>query len=133
MVLVFKFGLMGQSMKVFGKMGKQMERESLYMLTEIFMMENGKMIKLADTDYTSITMELAMKAGGSTTISMDLVFKPGSMEVNTKEATKKERNTDKENMSGEIPAITKAVGKTIRLRALAFTFGLTEGSMWVIG
>lgn len=48
---VFKNGLMVLSILVLGKMEEQMVKENSYTLMEIYMMENGSMIKQTDTDY----------------------------------------------------------------------------------
>lgn len=45
---------MDQCMKVGGKITKQMEKVDLFMLTETFMMDIGKMIRLMVKEFTPI-------------------------------------------------------------------------------
>ena len=51
MDLVSKFGQTTQSMKVNGGKIRLMEKESFGMLMEIYMKENGRMIRRTDTGY----------------------------------------------------------------------------------
>ncbi len=51
MDLVYKFGQTMLSMKVNGGKIRLMVKESFGMLMEIYMKENGRMIKLMDTEY----------------------------------------------------------------------------------
>ena len=57
----FKFGLMGQNMKDGGKIIKLMGKEGSFILMEIFTWENGKTIKLRDTENLLWKMELSTK------------------------------------------------------------------------
>jgi hypothetical protein len=51
------------------------------------------------------------------------------MAVDTKEAIKKARSMAKGNTFGEMEAITKEAGKTIRLQGMASTSGRTGESI----
>jgi len=64
MVEEYKYGKMGLTMKDIGKTIKLMEREDLFIQTEIFMRENGKMIKLMVVVFTNIPMALNIEDNG---------------------------------------------------------------------
>lgn len=89
-VMVFKFGQMVQSMKAFGKITKLMERASFGMQTEMFLMANGKMIRLMVTEYTLMLMERSMKGSGLMIYNTEKDLRFGlmahAMMVNTKKA-----------------------------------------------
>lgn len=71
MDLVSKLGLMELNMKVVGEITKQKDKENSYMLMEIYLKENGLMIKLMDMVFIFIKTELNMKATGRTTSNME--------------------------------------------------------------
>lgn len=71
MDLVSKLGLMVLNMKVVGEITKQKDKENSYMLMEIYLKENGLMIKLMDMVFIFIKTELNMKATGRTTSNME--------------------------------------------------------------
>lgn len=62
------------AIKVTGKMIKPMEKESLFMLTAIFMMEIGWRIKHTGMVYIHIKMGLSMKVTGNVINSMEKVL-----------------------------------------------------------
>ena len=64
MVEEYKYGKMGLTMKDIGKTIKLMEREDLFIQTEIFMRENGKMIKLMVVVFINIPMALNIEDNG---------------------------------------------------------------------
>jgi hypothetical protein len=64
MVEEYRYGKMGLTMKDIGKTIKLMEREDLFIQTEIFMRENGKMIKLMVVVFTNIPMVLNIEDNG---------------------------------------------------------------------
>lgn len=64
MVEEYRYGKMGLTMKDIGKTIKLMEREDLFIQTEIFMRENGKMIKLMVMVFTNIPMALNIEDNG---------------------------------------------------------------------
>ena len=64
MVEEFRYGKMGLTMKDTGKTIKLMEKEDLFIKTEIFMKENGKMIKLMELVFTNILMALNIEDNG---------------------------------------------------------------------
>lgn len=71
MDLVSKLGQMELNMKVVGEITKQKDKENSYMLMEIYLKENGLMIKLMDMVFIFIKTELNMKATGRTTSNME--------------------------------------------------------------
>ena len=68
-----RFGLMVQNMKDIGKMERQMGKGSFGISMEIFMKENGLMIKLMDTENIYIRMGRHMKDHGRTIFRKGLV------------------------------------------------------------
>jgi hypothetical protein len=64
MVEEYRYGKMDLTMKDIGKTIKLMEREDLFIQTEIFMRENGKMIKLMVVVFTNIPMVLNIEDNG---------------------------------------------------------------------
>jgi hypothetical protein len=52
-------------------------KANLPTLMEIFMKENGRTIRLLDTEPISIPMEQSMKASGRMTINMERAFRLG--------------------------------------------------------
>ncbi len=114
MDMEFRYGLMVQNIKGFGKTGKLMVKENLFTSMETFTTVNGKMIKLVDMASISTIMVLATKATGLTTISTVLASRLGLTEANMKAVINRVKNMAKENMYGEMAVIIKAVGKTIK-------------------
>ena len=89
MVEEYKYGKMGLTMKDIGKTIKLMEREDLFIQTEIFMRENGKMIKLMVVVFTNIPMALNIEDNGQKTNKKEKGLRPGLMEQDMKETISK--------------------------------------------
>lgn len=114
MAMECKYGQMERSMKVFGRMEKQQEKESLYMSMEIFIRESGNKIKLVDMVFTSTTMVHATKDIGSMTINMVREPKPGLMVAHTLETTEKAKNMAEANTYGKMVATMMVTGLKIK-------------------
>ena len=69
-----------------------MGQENFFILMEMFMLENGKIIKLMDMENINIKMGPDMKVFGKTTYSMARVSKLGLMVAYIKEFTKRVKN-----------------------------------------
>jgi hypothetical protein len=75
-----------------GLTGRRMEKGSLFMLMEIYMMGNGKMIKPMDMESIHIVTEQNMKGSGKMTHRMVKVQKHGLMVVSIVESIEMVRN-----------------------------------------
>lgn len=75
------------------------------------MKEIGYKIKLKAMEYIRMQMAQNMKETGRVIYKTDMELKLGKMEANTKVFIKKEKNTDKENIHGQIKATMKVAGK----------------------
>jgi hypothetical protein len=75
MVLEFKFGKTARNIKVNGFKEKRKAKESLLMQTEIYIMDNFKMIKRMESAHIYILMDLNMLAVGHMICQMARVFK----------------------------------------------------------
>ena len=71
MALAYRYGLMGQSMKVNGRITRLMEGESFIMLREMYMMAIGRMIKLMGLELMCMLMELRMRENGKMIYRME--------------------------------------------------------------
>ena len=100
-VSVYKSGLMVLSMKAVGDGIKPMEKESSGMLMAMFLMENGRKIKLTVLVLILMSMVLNMKVSGSTTYNTDKVERFGKLAAVTKELIWKDRSTAVGNTSGK--------------------------------
>lgn len=66
---------------------KQMEKEGLFMLMEIYMKEIGLMIKRREEDFMSIWMEPSISETGKRIDKTAMELRLGLMELNMKEIT----------------------------------------------
>ena len=64
-------GQMGKSMMAIGQTMRLMDEESFSLRMVLFMMENGKIIKLKVMDNMKITKDINILASGKTTFKMD--------------------------------------------------------------
>lgn len=110
----YKYGLMDQNMKDFGILVKLKGMEGSYWLMANHTKENGKMIRLMVKEYTGIVRGLDMKVCGSMISKMDLEENNGQMDHIMKDSICKERNVDKEDLSGLIKQLLKGNGEIIR-------------------
>ena len=69
--MVFRYGPMVLDIKESGEKTRLMERVNFGMSTEMFLMENGRMIKLTGMVYILIKMEPNIKAIGRMICKMD--------------------------------------------------------------
>ena len=129
MGMVHKFGLMGPSTKVSGNKIRQMVLVNLYMLTVIFMKENGKTIWLMVTVYINILKDLNTKEIGLMTSNMDSVLNIGLMVHSMKENFILPLNRVKENMFGVVVKHITVIGCKIRFLVLEQWFGLMVKNM----
>lgn len=86
--LVFRFGLMGQSMWGNGKVTKRMVRELCIMLMEMSTKVNGSMIRPAGKEPILIKMEPNTLESGKTISKMDSESSSGWMDKFMKENTR---------------------------------------------
>jgi len=91
----YKNGLMVPSMKGSGRITRQKVKASFYMLTEIYLKDNGLMIKLMDLVFIFIKMALNMKDFGKMIYSTEKVLKHGLMDQSMMDTILKAKNTVK--------------------------------------
>lgn len=84
-------------MKVIGQMIKLVEKENLFMLMEIYMMENGLMTKQTVKENIYIIMEHSMLGIGKMINNMGTVKKHGQIMLIMRVNMKKGKNMVKEN------------------------------------
>ena len=77
MAMEYKFGLTGPNMKGNGNTERLTEKESLLILTAMFITASGKMIKHKVMEFICITMGRDTKDIGMRTISMDMGSRHG--------------------------------------------------------
>ena len=119
--------------KVGGKTTKPMEKVDLSMLMEMFMMDNGLMIKLTDLEFIAILMEPNMKGTGKRTSNTETVWKPGQMVLDMKVNIFKERSTVMEDLLGQTEALIMESSLKIISKAKEYITGLIKENMMVHG
>ena len=87
-------------MKDIGKTTRQMEKDVLYTLMEMFMKVTGKTIKPMAEEFTLMLMDQDMKGSGSKISNMEWVLRNGLMVPLMRDTTFKERSTAKVNLPG---------------------------------
>lgn len=85
---------------------------------------NGKTTRLTDSVFTSMPMDLDMKATGKMINSMDKVMSLGLMEANTLVNMLTQRNTAKVNIYGQMVTDTSVTGVTMPLMEKVSISGL---------
>ena len=85
---------------------------------------NGKTTRLTDSVFTSMPMDLDMKATGKMINSMAKVMSLGLMEANTLVNMLTQRNTAKVNIYGQMATDTSATGVTMPLMEMVSISGL---------
>ena len=128
-----KFGLMVPCMRAGGKLTKPMAEVGLSMLTVMFTMECGTMIKLTVKVLILILMVLNMMAIGKRTNNTDKVLKLGQMAQNTKVTTFMERRTAKVNSPGLMVQLTTVISKITTSKEEELIIGPMDVSLTVIG
>ena len=113
MELENNFGRMDQNILENGERAKHMARESSFTQTETITREIGVTIKLADMVYTSMKMEISMRASGKTMCSMAMERSDGQTDLVIKVHTTKERNMALDFISGQMDRSTTATGITM--------------------
>jgi len=101
--------------------------ESLFMLTEISTMENGKLTKRTEKELILIQMAPDMLVTGLKISSMELEKKLGQMVPHTKETTRRAKKMAKETLGGRMVQCLWEISKITTLKESEFTLGLTEG------
>jgi hypothetical protein len=104
----FKSGPMALSTRDGGRTTRPTERVVSFTLTEIFMMDPGRMIKLMDSASTNTSMEQDTRATGRKTSNTERELRHGPMEPVTRETMSKARSMVRENSPGPMGAHTKA-------------------------
>lgn len=79
---------------------RQMEREGLFMLMEIYMKVIGRMIKLKEEVFMNIWMEPSILETGKKIDNMDMELRLGLMELNMKEIMNKEKSMGLDLLNG---------------------------------
>lgn len=94
--MVLKFGQIAVNMLGSGKTTKQTGKGLFIMQTEIFIRDNGSMIKHVDKELILIKTVQNMSENGKTTNNTDLVFSNGLMDKFTRDNIKMEQKLEKE-------------------------------------
>lgn len=126
MVMVFKDGQTEHAMKVCGKIPKLVEKESFGILMEIFLKENGLMIKQMASEFILIQMVQVTQDFGKMTYRMEKEKNIGLMEVNTLEIIRWEKNMVRVNIGGLMEVLMMEHGLITKLRVLELIPGLME-------
>jgi len=93
------------------------------MLMEMYMMENGRMIKRTDMAFTITQTVQNMKDNGTKTSSTERVLRFGPTMLNTKASIRKARSMDMVNSSGLTTPHTTVCFTTTIFTVLVFTNG----------
>jgi len=120
-------------MKDGGKTTKPMVKVDLSMPMEMFMMDNGLMIKLMDLEFIAILMEPNMKVTGKRTSNTEMVWKPGQMVLDMKVNIFKEKSTVMEDLLGLTEALIMESSSKIISKAKEYITGLIKENMMVHG
>ena len=100
MVMEFKYGQMGQSMKDSGTITKLKAKEPFGMLKVMFMMVNLKMIKQMGMGFIHILMDQGTKDTGEMICKKAKVLKYGVTELSTQEIIKRVKSMGMGYISG---------------------------------
>ena len=95
-----KFGMMALFIRANGKTTRRTEKVDSFMPTEMFMKENGLMIRLMGREFTLTLMELNTLATGRKISKMERVLNHGLIMLAMKEIINKEKNLVMENLNG---------------------------------
>lgn len=99
------------------------------MLTEMFMMGNGKTTRLMAEASILMQMELFMTVNGLMTNNMVTELNLGLMELDTREIMSTERKKEKEPFILLMDRFSKVTLKEMKSTGLEYTNGLTAKSM----
>jgi hypothetical protein len=114
MVLESRHGQMERSISENGVKIEPMEKENLFMLTEMFMMVFGQTTKQTDPEFISMLMERCMRVNGKTTYNMVRVLKPGRTKVDTKVNMLLDESMVLEAINGTMGANIRVTGAKIK-------------------
>jgi len=128
MVMVYRYGLMGLSIKVLGIMIKHMEREGLYWLMVMCMKDIGRMIKHTDKALITTLMELYTQETGHMTSFTVLDARNGQMIHHITEITKTVPKMAKAHSNGVMAQSTWDNGEIIKCTVMEHLIGKTAGS-----
>jgi hypothetical protein len=110
MVLVNKCGLTGQSTSASGETTELMEKESSFMLMEIFMKDSGLTIRLMVQELISMLTAPCMRVNGKMTFNTAKVSKLGLTNQDMKVTTHSVVNTESALINGTTSRGTREIG-----------------------
>lgn len=120
----FKNGLMELCIKETGKIIKLKGKENLYIHQEMFMKDNGKMIRLMVMVFTHIIIvKQNIKDNGLMIYSMGEVCKNIRTEIFIKENLRKEEGMEMENIVLKMEEIIKEIGFKEKCKEREFLVG----------
>jgi len=124
MDMEFKNGLMELCIKETGKIIKLKGKENLYIHQEMFMKDNGKMIRLMVMVFTHIIIVMQnIKDNGLMIYSMGEVCKNIRTEIFIKENLRKEEGMEMENIVLKMEEIIKEIGFKEKCKEREFLLG----------
>ena len=124
MDMEFKNGLMELCIKETGKIIKLKGKENLYIHQEMFMKDNGKMIRLMVMVFTHIIIvKQNIKDNGLMIYSMGEVCKNIRTEIFIKENLRKEEGMEMENIVLKMEEIIKEIGFKEKCKEREFLVG----------
>ena len=124
MDMEFKNGLMELCIKETGKIIKHKGKENLYIHQEMFMKDNGKMIRLMVMVFTYIIIvKQNTKDNGLMIYSMGEVYKNIQTEIFIKENLRKEEGMEMENIVLKMEEIIKEIGFKEKCKERVFLLG----------
>lgn len=132
-VMVHRGGQMVPVTKANGKTTEPMAKASLFILTEMSMMESGSTTKQMDTVSIITLMELSTKATGEMIFSTVKERNRGQTAQSTKANTSEARSMELDFTAGTTEASTKVTGMKTKLKDSVLTVGLMEDSIKVNG
>jgi inorganic pyrophosphatase/exopolyphosphatase len=100
-------------MRGIGKMIELMEEEGLFMHQEMFMKDNGKMIKLMGMEYIRELMDQLILVIGTRINSTDLVFRSGMINLLMRESIFKDISMAQANLFGLMELFMKVILRKI--------------------
>ena len=124
MDMEFKNGLMELCIKETGKIIKLKGKENLYIHQEMFMKDNGEMIRLMVMVFTHIIIVMQnIKDNGLMIYSMGEVCKNIRTEIFIKENLRKEEGMEMENIVLKMEEIIKEIGFKEKCKEREFLLG----------
>ena len=124
MDMEFKNGLMELYIKETGKIIKHKVKENFYIHQEIFMKDNGKMIRLMVMVFTHIIIvKQNIKDNGLMIYSMEEVYKNIQTEIFIKDNLRKEEGMEMENIVLKMEEIIKEIGFKEKCKERVFLLG----------